>query len=461
MITTFLLSLFAKFALVIFGLWTTPRTWVAGELVTASMMNTHVRDNMNAVKGFIPTGFSGLSLRTHPDADKSANQVSLIAVDQLVMSDGARYSGITTLPLSADITVAGAGGLDTGARTASTWYEIYVIGKSSTQAQSDLRVMLHRAKDFKADQSQATGAATGLGMRADSVRTALGQGIKFTTAGPVPFIDIKLGRTGTVSGRMWLTIQSDNAGLPSGVVLATSDKMDAGSSPATAQTVRFPFRTPFTVVAGTQYHLVFQGDYTINASNYVEWFGDTVNSYAGGVSEVFDGATWTVNGAGLAGACLDFWFKLYVTENDTALTMPAGYDQSVKIGFVYNSSGNALARFKAVNRRVLSGGQFLVVNNVAATAAILYDLSAFIPPVPVVYYASAANGTATDDTNVSGVPEGYGGLANYAGWTSRVYDAKGGGNVQGINVIVPTEAQGIYVWDGAGSAYLYDGGYEW
>jgi hypothetical protein len=25
--------------------WTTPRTWVAGELVTAAMMNTHVRDN--------------------------------------------------------------------------------------------------------------------------------------------------------------------------------------------------------------------------------------------------------------------------------------------------------------------------------------------------------------------------------------------------------------------------------
>lgn len=27
--------------------WTTPRTWVPGELVTASMMNTHVRDNLN------------------------------------------------------------------------------------------------------------------------------------------------------------------------------------------------------------------------------------------------------------------------------------------------------------------------------------------------------------------------------------------------------------------------------
>lgn len=32
--------------------WTTPRTWVAGELVTASMMNTHVRDNMNFLKQY-------------------------------------------------------------------------------------------------------------------------------------------------------------------------------------------------------------------------------------------------------------------------------------------------------------------------------------------------------------------------------------------------------------------------
>lgn len=29
--------------------WTTPRTWTDGELVTAAIMNTHVRDNLNAI----------------------------------------------------------------------------------------------------------------------------------------------------------------------------------------------------------------------------------------------------------------------------------------------------------------------------------------------------------------------------------------------------------------------------
>jgi hypothetical protein len=31
--------------------WTSPRTWVAGEEVTASLLNTHVRDNFNALGG--------------------------------------------------------------------------------------------------------------------------------------------------------------------------------------------------------------------------------------------------------------------------------------------------------------------------------------------------------------------------------------------------------------------------
>ena len=30
--------------------WTTPRTWVSGELVTHTLLNTHLRDNLNALK---------------------------------------------------------------------------------------------------------------------------------------------------------------------------------------------------------------------------------------------------------------------------------------------------------------------------------------------------------------------------------------------------------------------------
>lgn len=36
--------------------WTAPRTWVAAEVVTAALLNTHLRDNLNAVNNtlFIP-----------------------------------------------------------------------------------------------------------------------------------------------------------------------------------------------------------------------------------------------------------------------------------------------------------------------------------------------------------------------------------------------------------------------
>lgn len=43
--------------------WTTPRTWVAGELVTAALFNSHIRDNENAIKdGLSGTGFTLVDL---------------------------------------------------------------------------------------------------------------------------------------------------------------------------------------------------------------------------------------------------------------------------------------------------------------------------------------------------------------------------------------------------------------
>lgn len=43
--------------------WTSPRTWVAGEVVTAALLNTHVRDNLKAIgdawTAYTPTWKSG------------------------------------------------------------------------------------------------------------------------------------------------------------------------------------------------------------------------------------------------------------------------------------------------------------------------------------------------------------------------------------------------------------------
>jgi hypothetical protein len=39
--------------------WTAPRTWVTGELVTAALLNTHLKDNLNAIVPVGPDAFTG------------------------------------------------------------------------------------------------------------------------------------------------------------------------------------------------------------------------------------------------------------------------------------------------------------------------------------------------------------------------------------------------------------------
>src|SRR3990167_2256647 len=47
--------------------WMTPRTWVAGELVTAAILNTHLRDQLNAlIQGGVASSYLRLAQSTAP-----------------------------------------------------------------------------------------------------------------------------------------------------------------------------------------------------------------------------------------------------------------------------------------------------------------------------------------------------------------------------------------------------------
>jgi len=39
--------------------WTTPRTWVDGEITTGALVNTHLRDQFNVLSGHSHTGAAG------------------------------------------------------------------------------------------------------------------------------------------------------------------------------------------------------------------------------------------------------------------------------------------------------------------------------------------------------------------------------------------------------------------
>src|SRR5262245_48492280 len=46
--------------------WTSPRTWVAGETVTASLLNTHIRDNQLAISTWTNYTTSWTGTTTNP-----------------------------------------------------------------------------------------------------------------------------------------------------------------------------------------------------------------------------------------------------------------------------------------------------------------------------------------------------------------------------------------------------------
>lgn len=358
-----------------------------GQVIAA---DSNITDGLRYRKGSLGQTFRGLHLRTHPDSDSINSKIMLVHADEIVMDDGEPVE--TWDRLVADITVAGAGGLDTGSEAASTWYEAYAIRKRSDGTKN---LLLHRAKDYFKDTSHdgSTDATRSLRLLTGTPTDKIAQGFQVATAGLVEFVDVVLDRDGTVSGNFWFTIEADSSGDPSGTPLATSDKYDAARIPDTGGNgsfLRIPFRNPATISASTQFHLVLQGDYARSDTAFIKWAGTVAGGYANGSSKDFNGTVWAAT-PGAQG--LDRLFKLYIARNDTAVTMPSGFDQKCLVGYCFNDSGSNLRRFLAQDRTVLAIGAGTGANSwhigTVTSSLVLTDLASFMPPVPsfVRFYA--------------------------------------------------------------------------
>lgn len=64
--------------------WTTPRTWVADEVVTATVMNTHVRDNFKAI-GDAWTGYTPTVVQSGTVTTVTVTRAKYISVGKLVI----------------------------------------------------------------------------------------------------------------------------------------------------------------------------------------------------------------------------------------------------------------------------------------------------------------------------------------------------------------------------------------
>lgn len=400
--------------------------------------------------------FRGLSLQTHPDSDKAAAQVRLIHADAIVMDDGEEIADWDDL--DASLAASGIGGLDTGVEAASTWYQVIAGRNPITQAKG---IYFHRAKDYFLDEDITAGedASQGLRSAVDNSTVRIAQGFQVGTSGLLEFIDVKLLNTGTPTGNYWFTVEANNGGVPSNTPLATSDKYDVARLTTTATVVRLPFRTPASLSAATQYHIVMHGDFTVSATSFANWRMDgSAATYANGSKALFDSdtSTWTSDTDD------DMYLKVYITRNDTALTKPTGFTQSAVIGYCYNNASSNLKHFWAQDRQVFCGyDDNWQIGALTNTTVTLLDLFAFLPPVPVSSTLIVFNGAASNPaygvlsaTDFTGTQS-----SEFVGVTRSLIPIASTTEVSGSLALSPY--QGIMFLTTAGTANLYTHTFDW
>lgn len=130
--------------------WTTPRTWVAGEKPSAATLNLHIRDNLNALNGFV-----------RKTADESVTSSATLQNDNhLTLSIPAAGTYIIDLRLFASSAANAAGDLQVGFTfPAGTMHVGYGVLANTLASGSS------GTAEFGASLSVASGAAAaGIGL---------------------------------------------------------------------------------------------------------------------------------------------------------------------------------------------------------------------------------------------------------------------------------------------------------
>jgi hypothetical protein len=405
-----------------------------------------------AASSGLSQSFRGLSLRTSPDANLAATTVTMLNCDNIVCSDGVQRTPADNL--AATITTSGINGLRASqAEAASTWYKImYAYGGSGEG------LYLEQAKDFFLDESALVNNGTYTGIRYNTNLDEVGQQFTVSTSGPLPFLDLMLQKVLSPTGYIKIAIYADSGGLPTGAALATSDNIDVSLISTTAQLIRFPFRSPYSLTAGTVYHFVTISTSAVSASNYIQVIRDTTGGYANGTLEQRnDAGTWSE----VAGNCL--YFRIYITRNDNAVTPPTGYNTGyAQIGWVRNDGSSNFLPFNALDKSSIYLAGQTVISAGAATVATLTDISAWMPPISVTTMWVTRGSVAGTDVVLGGVPDGYG-LQSFGvvGDFGMSFNDAPVDNYYFTPQPVQTEFQAVYYYVSAGSARWVIKGWSW
>lgn len=358
----------------------------------------------------------GVSVGTNQHPAKRYNEIVLKSADSIIMQDGETTTGWSNLVANSQTT--GAGGLDaSSALAASTWYEVYAIRNSNTDAKA---LLLHRMKNrvvssnwpatiqYHAYLRRGITALTIPGLR---YITKISQSFVPTISGPLSSIDLKIMRIASPQGNCWITIQPDDGlGNASGTVLCTSESLPVNHlNLSTHGQVRFVFYNTTNLVAGERYHLVAEGDFSNALADLNDSISITGNTaplgpgqqvwmpnvgYTSGNLTVMgygDCRVWNVvtsrwsvaaNMSGVGTGPSDLWFGVNLDQNETTLSLPSGYDQYALISYACtNASGNFKA-YKQHNRTMSMGFELdWRAFNATTTGYQPIDLSSGVPPI--------------------------------------------------------------------------------
>ena len=214
------------------------------------------------------------------------------------------------------------------------------------------------------------------------------------------------GYGGGTGGRIRVTVQTDNNGIPSGTVLATREFVWADSGGSNFPL--FTFASPATLTAGTRYHLVFSNIDANPATNYMSIntmyvFGEVPVPRQPGRSDsdyftalMKQGSTWSVKGGYTPNIDLTYGNGTHqgqgVIDIDTAHGSVISGTNNIVRERITVSGGNRVVSGAAVRIAKTSGTGNLVVRLEDANGTLIDSFSASTAQVPVLN--SAVDGKA-------------------------------------------------------------------
>jgi hypothetical protein len=108
---------------------------------------------------------------------------------------------------------------------------------------------------------------------------------------PLTRISLNLSKLGSPAGNLWITLEADSGGFPSGIPLDISENINISSLPTspTYAYINFDFLGGYQLQSGTSYWFVLHGDQPYgNDINQVKDGVSDIGSYTTGLFKIYD-----------------------------------------------------------------------------------------------------------------------------------------------------------------------------